>query len=79
MLPASGSVRGRRGVQSVFSGISVAGWRVVSLVSIASLVSGGVFAYAAHRFPGRSAVFEAYGGLLLIGGLVLLGASLPRF
>jgi hypothetical protein len=49
---------------------------MVSLLSLASLVSGGVLAYAASHFPRRSAAFETYGDLLLIGGLVLLGASL---
>jgi hypothetical protein len=48
------------------------------LLSLASLISGGVLACAAHRFPGRCAAIETYGGVLLIGGLALLGASLPR-
>ncbi|MBV9777266.1 MAG: hypothetical protein JO143_09475 [Acetobacteraceae bacterium] len=51
---------------------------MISLLSFASLAAGGTLAYAACRFPGHSAELETYGGLLLIGGLVLLGAGLPR-
>ena len=51
---------------------------MISLLSLVSLAAGGTLAYAACRFPGRSAELETYGGLLLIGGLVLLGAGLPR-
>jgi hypothetical protein len=52
---------------------------MIPVLSLASLVTGGVLAYAASRFPRRSAALETYGGLLLIGGLVLRGAGLPRF
>ena len=52
---------------------------MISLLSLTSLLTGGVLAYSAGRFPRRSAILETYGGLLLIGGLVLLGAALPKF
>ena len=51
---------------------------MTSWLSLASLVSGGALAYAASRLPGRGAKFEVCAGLLLVGGLALLGASLPR-
>jgi hypothetical protein len=51
---------------------------MISLISVASLLSGGALAYAGQRFPRRTAMFETYGGVLLIGGLALLGAALPR-
>ncbi len=52
---------------------------MISFLSLASLVMGGGLACAACRFPQRSAALETYGGLLLVGGLVLLGAALPKF
>jgi hypothetical protein len=52
---------------------------MISFISVASLVVGAVCSCVAHRFPQRSVGLETYGGVLLIGGLVLLGAFLPRF
>ena len=52
---------------------------MIPLLSLTSLTAGSALAYAASRSPRRSAALETYGGLLLIGGLVLLGAGLPRF
>jgi hypothetical protein len=51
---------------------------MIPLLSLVSLAAGGTLAYTACRLPRRSAALETYGGLLLIGGLVLLGAGLPR-
>ena len=51
---------------------------MLPLLSLVSLAAGGTLACAACRFPRCSAALETYGGLLLIGGLVLLGAGLPR-
>jgi hypothetical protein len=52
---------------------------MIALISVASLVAGGICSCAARRFPRRSAALETYGGVLLIGGLALLGAFLPRY
>jgi len=52
---------------------------MISLISVSTLIIGAACSYAAHRFPQRNVGLETYGGMLLIGGLVLLGAFLPRF
>jgi hypothetical protein len=52
---------------------------MIALICVASLVTGGVCSYTARRSPKRSAALETYGGVLLIGGLALLGAFLPRY
>lgn len=51
---------------------------MISFFSIASLISGGALAYAGNRFPRRTIMLETYGGILVVGGLALLGAALPR-
>jgi hypothetical protein len=51
---------------------------MIALVCVTSLVTGGICSWAARRFPRRSAMLETSGGVLLIGGLALLGAFLPR-
>ena len=47
------------------------------LISVASLVSGGLLASTAHRHPRLAARFETCGGALLFLGLILLAVSLP--
>jgi hypothetical protein len=51
---------------------------MIAVISVASLVTGGICSWAARRYPTRSVALETYGGVLLIGGLALLGAFLPR-
>jgi hypothetical protein len=51
---------------------------VTSLFCIVSLLSGGTLAYVGHRFPRQTKMLETSGGLLVVGGLALLGAALPR-
>ena len=49
---------------------------VLTVLSLASLGSGGAFAWAACRLPPYTAALERCGGALLIAGLGLLGAAL---
>lgn len=50
---------------------------MTALISLASVVSGGVVAACAERYPGHVVVLERGAGVLMIAGLALLGASLP--
>lgn len=50
---------------------------VVGAVSLLSVVLGGALAYMAGRFPAHVEMLETSAGTLLIGGLALLGLSLP--
>ena len=47
------------------------------VASLASLISGAALVSLAERHPGYIAALEFGAGVLLIGGLALLGATLP--
>ena len=47
------------------------------VTSLASLISGAALVSLAERNPGYVAALELGAGVLLIGGLALLGATLP--
>ncbi len=48
------------------------------LTILATLLAGAAVSGAARLSPRRSAQFETCGGVLLVGGLILLGAALPH-
>lgn len=50
---------------------------MVGAVSLLSVILGGALASAAGRFPAHVEIIETSAGTLLIGGLALLGLSLP--
>jgi len=50
---------------------------VVGAVSLLSVILGGALASLAGRFPAHLEILETSAGALLIGGLALLGLSLP--
>jgi hypothetical protein len=50
---------------------------MLGFVGLISVTLGGIVAYAAERFPSHVEVLQTAGGLLLIGGLALVGCSLP--
>jgi hypothetical protein len=50
---------------------------VVGAASLLSVILGGALASVAGRFPAHLEILETSAGALLIGGLALLGMSLP--
>ncbi len=50
---------------------------MVGAVSLLSVILGGALASVAGRFPAHVEMLETSAGTLLIGGLALLGLSLP--
>jgi hypothetical protein len=50
---------------------------MIGIVSFITIVLGGVTASIAERFPARIEALETCAGVLLVGGLALLGSSLP--
>lgn len=50
---------------------------MIALISLISVVLGGVAAVQAERYPAYQAVVETAAGVLLVGGLGLIGAALP--
>jgi hypothetical protein len=50
---------------------------MVGVISLFSLLSGAALACAAERHPNRVALLERSAGVLMVGGLVLLGSTLP--
>jgi hypothetical protein len=51
--------------------------RMCCVMSFIGIVGGSAAAYFAHRFPAHMEAIETGAGVLLIGGLMLLGAGLP--
>lgn len=51
---------------------------MIVALSLMSLILGTSFACAAPRVPSYGVKLEQWGGTLLISGLTLLGAALPR-
>lgn len=47
------------------------------LAVLLSIPAGAAIATIGHFVPRRAAALETCGGVLLVGGLVLLGAALP--
>lgn len=52
---------------------------MIAALSLSSLMLGTGLSYAATRRPDRADRLELWSGRLLVGGLGLLGASLPLF
>jgi hypothetical protein len=50
---------------------------MLTALILTSLVLGTALAGAASRVPSHAVALERWGGTLLVGGLVLLGAVLP--
>ena len=50
---------------------------MIAAVSVISVVLGAAVAYVADRYPAHVEALETSAGVLLIGGLALLGSSLP--
>jgi hypothetical protein len=49
---------------------------MLTLLAIASVVFGLAFVASAQNAQARAAALETWGGLLVVGGLLLLGVSL---
>lgn len=50
---------------------------MLGAISALFVVSGGVVARMAERFPARTETLEACAGYMLIGGLFAIGSALP--
>lgn len=50
---------------------------MVGAFSLFSVVMGATLAYMAERYPAYVEMLETSAGALLIGGLALLGSTLP--
>lgn len=50
---------------------------MIAIISLISVVLGGVAAVQAERYPAYVQLIETAAGVLLIGGLGLIGAALP--
>ncbi len=53
--------------------------KMISALSVLSLLIGTSLAYAAQRVPSYNVRLEQSGGVLFILGLALVGTVLPRF
>ena len=49
---------------------------MITLTSLSAILGGTGLVFAGRQHPTRAAVFERYGGLLLVAGLALMGVSL---
>jgi hypothetical protein len=52
---------------------------MIASFSLICVVTGGVLAVAADRFPEHTKMLQFSGGALLVAGLALLGSKLPCF
>jgi hypothetical protein len=59
---------------------SVSGSRgMIAISSVVSIFLGTLLACLAERYPHRVVPLETAGGLCLVGGLAVIGGSLPLF
>jgi len=52
--------------------------QMVAAASLISVIAGAAFAYAADRYPAYVEKFQTAGGVLLVAGLMLIGAAIPQ-
>lgn len=50
---------------------------MIVIISLISVIFGGMAATQADRYPAYAELIETAAGILLIGGLGLIGAGLP--
>lgn len=51
---------------------------MIAVASLISVVAGAALAYAADRHPVYVEKFQTAGGVLLVAGLMLIGAAIPQ-
>ncbi len=52
---------------------------MIAISSVVSIFLGTLLACLAERYPHRVVPLETAGGLCLVGGLAVIGGSLPLF